>query len=281
MDIEDLGNRLNIQVTLVLTIVAFKYVLASFVPRTPYNTQLDIYMFLCTFTVGFNALGVIAGDQVSKYYDYEYGQRVDSAVFYCFAVWTLFFTISWFMISYLRNVFTSGVVTAREIIFDELKDSDEMYDFEVKYYEDYSYGVNPVFKQHVKDILTEASNVSQPSISDDMIDVLFQVPDEMITLGLPYFLKHLLDQIDSSNVKSNYTPRESMNYRQAKYIYALWVRVVERKTFTEYFQIGHVEARAAPVVPKSDLSMDALEIEKETTRRNYAISQKTLLTQSS
>lgn len=52
LDHDALGDRLNVNITLILTVVAFKFVLASYVPRTPYSTQLDVYMLLSTITLG-------------------------------------------------------------------------------------------------------------------------------------------------------------------------------------------------------------------------------------
>lgn len=44
MDIEDLGSRVSTVLTLILTAVAFKFILASTLPKVPYNCLIDYFM---------------------------------------------------------------------------------------------------------------------------------------------------------------------------------------------------------------------------------------------
>lgn len=44
MDISDIGSRMSTCLTLVLTVVAFKFITASSLPKVPYNTVIDYYI---------------------------------------------------------------------------------------------------------------------------------------------------------------------------------------------------------------------------------------------
>eukprot|EP01041_Mallomonas_annulata_P007098 gene7098-14443_t len=44
MDVDDLGSRVSNILTLILTAVAFKFIVAQVLPRVPYNTLIDYYM---------------------------------------------------------------------------------------------------------------------------------------------------------------------------------------------------------------------------------------------
>lgn len=48
VDINDNGSRISINVTLILTVVAFKFVLAGTLPKVPYNTLIDYYILFCS-----------------------------------------------------------------------------------------------------------------------------------------------------------------------------------------------------------------------------------------
>eukprot|EP00798_Chlamydomonas_sp_ICE-L_P003976 gene3976-14055_t len=56
MPIGDIGDRINVLLTLILTSVAFKFVLASSLPKVPYNTLIDYFMLLCMFNLGVTAM---------------------------------------------------------------------------------------------------------------------------------------------------------------------------------------------------------------------------------
>ena len=51
MDVDDLGSRVTTCITLLLTSVAFKFVLSSSLPKVPYNTLLDLYIWIATFSL--------------------------------------------------------------------------------------------------------------------------------------------------------------------------------------------------------------------------------------
>jgi len=53
VDLTDNGSRISINVTLILTAVAFKFILANTLPKVPYNTLIDYYILWCS---GFLAL---------------------------------------------------------------------------------------------------------------------------------------------------------------------------------------------------------------------------------
>lgn len=48
MPTDDIGDRVNTLLTLILTSVAFKFILASSLPKVPYNTMIDHYVMLAT-----------------------------------------------------------------------------------------------------------------------------------------------------------------------------------------------------------------------------------------
>lgn len=63
---EELSSRLQITLTLLLTLVALKYVIAQYLPTTSYLTYLDVYMLL-----SFVWVSVISGQNVLIYFHYE------------------------------------------------------------------------------------------------------------------------------------------------------------------------------------------------------------------
>eukprot|EP00002_Diphylleia_rotans_P004578 TRINITY_DN13418_c0_g1_i1.p1 TRINITY_DN13418_c0_g1~~TRINITY_DN13418_c0_g1_i1.p1 ORF type:complete len:216 (-),score=40.03 TRINITY_DN13418_c0_g1_i1:321-968(-) len=58
VEVEDLGDRLSTILTLLLTAVAFKYVISSSLPKVPYNTLID-YFILCS-TISLAAVAFFA-----------------------------------------------------------------------------------------------------------------------------------------------------------------------------------------------------------------------------
>jgi len=49
MDIDDIGSRIGNLLTLILTAVAFKFILAGSLPKVPYNTKLDYWILYASF----------------------------------------------------------------------------------------------------------------------------------------------------------------------------------------------------------------------------------------
>lgn len=66
IDMDDLSSRLQITLTLLLTLVALKYVIGQYLPTTSYLTYLDIYMLL-----SFVWVSMISGQNVIIYYRYD------------------------------------------------------------------------------------------------------------------------------------------------------------------------------------------------------------------
>ena len=56
MDIADIASRVNTILTLILTAVAFKFVLNSIIPKVSYNTLIDYFMFAQLSALGGMAL---------------------------------------------------------------------------------------------------------------------------------------------------------------------------------------------------------------------------------
>lgn|ERR1712217_227153 len=46
-DADNLGDRSSVTLTLLLTAVAYKYVIADQLPKIPYNTKLDLHLNMC------------------------------------------------------------------------------------------------------------------------------------------------------------------------------------------------------------------------------------------
>ena len=60
VDITDNGSRISINVTLILTAVAFKFILAGTLPKVPYNTLIDYYILFCSaFLAAMNFLIIL------------------------------------------------------------------------------------------------------------------------------------------------------------------------------------------------------------------------------
>ncbi|KAF0690009.1 Aste57867_18571 [Aphanomyces stellatus] len=51
LDVDDLGDRLSTVLTLLLTAVAFKFVISSALPKVPYNTLLDSFVLASTISL--------------------------------------------------------------------------------------------------------------------------------------------------------------------------------------------------------------------------------------
>ena len=133
---DSLGDRVNIQITLILTVVAFKFVLATQIPRTSYNTLLDYYIFLCTITLAANVVMVCVGDMMAEHVnDTGKGHSIDLLCFYIMASWIAFYTVAWFALAIYKTIINGR--GDKEIIFSKKEDSDEMHDFTVTYTDHY------------------------------------------------------------------------------------------------------------------------------------------------
>jgi len=56
VDLMDVSSRLGVSLTLLLTAVAFKYIVAEFLPRVPYTTYLDAYVLMNFSMLFFGAM---------------------------------------------------------------------------------------------------------------------------------------------------------------------------------------------------------------------------------
>lgn len=56
MDVGDLGSRVSTLLTIILTVVAFKFILASTLPKVPYNCLIDYFMMSQMFALGMMSL---------------------------------------------------------------------------------------------------------------------------------------------------------------------------------------------------------------------------------
>jgi hypothetical protein len=59
IDANQMGPRISTSITSMLTLVAYRFLTGSFLPRLPYLTRLDIFIFGCTFLVFCSLLVVI------------------------------------------------------------------------------------------------------------------------------------------------------------------------------------------------------------------------------
>jgi len=95
---DDLGDRLNLLITLILTAVAFGVIVTSSLPNVPYLTYLDKYilsqyMFL-VFIMGETAFldrGTEAGGIT---------EETDTVIFWLCLAWTVLFNIGFFVYGY-------------------------------------------------------------------------------------------------------------------------------------------------------------------------------------
>lgn len=69
IEITDIADRINTIITLLLTTVAFKFVIGDTLPRVNYNTKLDEFMFLNMFFLFFVGAMSVAGCLAFEWYD--------------------------------------------------------------------------------------------------------------------------------------------------------------------------------------------------------------------
>lgn len=142
LKIDDTGSRVTLNVTLILTLVAFKFVLASMLPRTAYNTLLDYYMAICTVTLAINCAAVEfpyiiqhskygVDDKIDSMYTAE---NVNKSLFYAMGSWIFLFTTAWMVISAIQvRVTHADAMTVKEIDFAHLEEDDDKYDIDITY----------------------------------------------------------------------------------------------------------------------------------------------------
>lgn len=116
---DELANRMGITMTLLLTIVAFKFVIATYVPPTPYLTLLDKYILAAFILIGL----VVFENFLISFADADSlsAQRVDtsfafilSILWICFHIFVIIGTHrSWFYLSW-EAVRESDEATSQE-----------------------------------------------------------------------------------------------------------------------------------------------------------------------
>ena len=95
LDTSDVSSRLSVLITLMLTSVAYKFVIAGFLPRIPYNTLLDKYL-LASFVL---LILVSLENALVGYYVKHTGFADDGVanlwcgIVYCFLVVTMFIVL--------------------------------------------------------------------------------------------------------------------------------------------------------------------------------------------
>lgn len=120
----DMSGRILTQTTLLLTVVAFKFVLASQIPRTSYNTLLDHYILWSTITVAVNNVLLIIGPLFES-------TEINTAIQIAFGAWITLFTICWFIAALVLT--EADRRNAVKIAYKLTEDSDEMHDFHIEY----------------------------------------------------------------------------------------------------------------------------------------------------
>ena len=94
MDVYETGSRVGNILTLILTAVAFKFILASILPKVPYNTLIDYYILYSTFQLGFMTfLSLIP----SLFTDEETGVIVNYYIGYIALAMILFGLFVWYL----------------------------------------------------------------------------------------------------------------------------------------------------------------------------------------
>jgi hypothetical protein len=86
MDVADLGSRVSTILTLILTVVAFKFILASTLPKVPYNCLIDYFMMTQMAALGMMALFCI----LPNFFAVDIGKSLNLAL----ALLSCFFIVS-------------------------------------------------------------------------------------------------------------------------------------------------------------------------------------------
>lgn len=139
-DIADLGTRTSNLFTLILTAVAFKFILAGSLPKISYNTLLDYYVLICMVTLAVMLIGVIIPFQVSGYNlgnddNDEVAKHVNTYLLYGFASFITLSLFGWIAIAKITAYLAFRENMSKYIPFDATKDPDHCYDFSIEYSE--------------------------------------------------------------------------------------------------------------------------------------------------
>jgi len=112
-DADDIGNRLQVSITLALTAVAFQFVALESLPRVPYMTLLDTYMSICFGTI---ASSVLETCVVFRAHESEHWSDTDVAAIENFSLWAnvfCFLAVSGWLLSKTR-------ISARDLPVEEV-----------------------------------------------------------------------------------------------------------------------------------------------------------------
>jgi hypothetical protein len=132
VDHNDFGSRASITFTLLLTIVALKFVMSSAIPRINYLTLFDIYnivgMLMIIAVIVENFIVSMSFDAVQS----EISDRVDTVFASLFAfVWTLFHTVivigastGAFYLDWHQAIREDGSTESFQKVFQSLEDSE-------------------------------------------------------------------------------------------------------------------------------------------------------------
>lgn len=136
--IDDIGSRTSISLTLLLTLVAFKFVLASMLPVISYNTFLDYYVIFATYTLVIQTIASIIPFCITEFISDDDGTRVADRVNgymrYIFAGLIGGGTLIWFIVCQGITKLGSEKNESKEIKFYKKDDSDTHYDYKLKYW---------------------------------------------------------------------------------------------------------------------------------------------------
>ena len=136
--IDDIGSRTSISLTLLLTLVAFKFVLASQLPVISYNTLLDYYVMFATYTLVTMTVAAIIPFCITEFLTDDSQSNVPNLVNgymrYIFAGLLGGGTLLWFLVCIGITRFGEDKNESKEIKFSKKDDSDLHYDYKLKYW---------------------------------------------------------------------------------------------------------------------------------------------------
>ena len=141
--VDDMSGRMVVEVTLLLTIVAFQFAITNMVPHTSYNTLMDFYMFFSTVTVAASCGACIIGGHYA-YDSEEEGEHVDRIILYCFSGFIFAYNFIWIIASVA--VFLPEWFVARPIPYKHSEDGGTIKEYEVLEYVEY--GGKPIPGTH-------------------------------------------------------------------------------------------------------------------------------------
>jgi hypothetical protein len=184
MDISDLGSRTSNLFTLILTAVAFKFILASSLPVISYNTLLDYYVLACMILLALMLVAVIIPYQVAGYHlgdddNNEVANHINTYMLYSFACGISLYTIGWMVYAKWCAYSAFKENMSRIIRYDPTVDPDFCYDFSISYVENrtdvsYTKQGSPT-SRHAVEIVTEKKPEKKSSMfgADKMVSSMF------------------------------------------------------------------------------------------------------------